>query len=702
VYYSLVHAQQLSLGEPAEDSDEDTPEEDIGRILSREKSAAVSENNSTIQAQEKKARSLFTSFGRLLYEQKSRWPYYILTVFAAMCAGSAIPLQAYLFAKIIVVFNYTGQRLLDESNFYSLMWLVLAIGVGLAYFCMGFIATRLAHYISAAYRQQYFEAILFQKTSFFDLEENAQGTLTSRVAGDPKQLEELLGMNMAMVYTAIFNLIGGVSIAFVYSWKLALVAVCVTMPVGLISGYWRFKYEIQFDKMNAAVFAESSKFAAESIGAFRTVAALTLEDVICTRYEKLLYGHVSAAFKKARWTSLIFAFSDSTTIACQGLILWYGGKLIATRELNVLNFLICLMAAIQGAEAAGQGLSFGPNAAQASAASNRIINMRESRNKDLISNEENIQDTEGGVKIELQDLHFKYPTRNVSVFKGLNITIEKGQFAALVGASGCGKTSIISLLERFYEPHKGRILANGKDIMDLNVYEYRKNLSLVAQEATLFQGTIRENVLLGVEPDSVTDEQLHQVCRDASIHDFIVSLPDGYNTDIGSKGVSLSGGQKQRVAIARALIRNPNILLLDEATSSLDSESEKLVQAAFERAGKGRTMVVVAHRLATVQNADIIFVLGEGKVLERGSHTELLKKRGVYWHMVCSGLRGLSALFSPPLLTCLNSVIVRPLTGKTRAIYLPNVLIRISDRLVLFSSPGRPTAPLSGSSRSFA
>jgi len=158
-------------------------------------------------------------------------------------------------------------------------------------------------------------------------------------------------------------------------------------------------------------------------------------------------------------------------------------------------------------------------------------------------------------------------------------------------------------------------------------------ISLVAQEPTLFQGTIKENILLGVE-ESTTTELLYQACRDAEIHDFIMSLPDGYQTDVGSKGIALSGGQKQRIAIARALIRDPKILLLDEATSSLDSESEKLVQAAFERAGKGRTMVVVAHRLATVQNADIIFVLGEGRVLETGDHNQLLRKRGVYYQMV--------------------------------------------------------------------
>lgn len=147
-------------------------------------------------------------------------------------------------------------------------------------------------------------------------------------------------------------------------------------------------------------------------------------------------------------------------------------------------------------------------------------------------------------------------------------------------------------------------------------------------------GTLRENILLGVDESTITDEQIYEVCRQASIHDFITSLPDGYNTNIGSRGVSLSGGQRQRVSIARALIRNPDILLLDEATSALDSESEKIVQAAFERAGKGRTMVAVAHRLATVQNADVIFVLGDGGLIEKGNHHELLAKRGVYWQMV--------------------------------------------------------------------
>ncbi|KAF3017156.1 hypothetical protein E8E14_011158 [Neopestalotiopsis sp. 37M] len=640
-YYGLVHAQQLSLGEPTEASDAEAPEEeDLGAILSREKSAAVSDHNDVVQKTTYKRRGLINSFGRLLYEQRDRFPSYGLIIFFSMCTAVAFPLQAYLFAQIVVIFQYDPQsaHFRDEANFWSLMWMVLAICIGFSYFVVGFVATHLAHYISALYRKQYFENLLYQKTSFFDDEDNSTGTLTARVGGDPKQLEEMLGMNMALVYNAIFTVFGTLAVAFAFGWKLALVALCVTMPLGLSAGYFRVKYELEFEKMYSAVFAESSKFAAEAIGAFRTVSSMTLEDTITERYDKLLNGHVGSAFKKARWTTLIFALSDSISLGCQALIFWYGGRLMATREYEPMQFFVCYMAVIQGAESAGQGFSFGPNAAQASAAANRILSVRELRgNKDddPTSTEpaSSIPDSEGGIKLELRDVHFKYPTRNVSIFKGLNLTIEKGQFAALVGASGCGKTSIVSLLERFYEPQRGQILANGTDVAKLNVYSYRRHLSLVAQEPNIFQGTLRENILLGVDAARITDAQLHAACRDASIHDFIASLPEGYETQVGSRGVSLSGGQKQRVSIARALIRRPHVLLLDEATSSLDSESEKLVQAAFERAATGRTMVVVAHRLATVQNADVIFVLGEGRVLEKGNHQELLRKKGVYWNM---------------------------------------------------------------------
>jgi ATP-binding cassette subfamily B (MDR/TAP) protein 1 len=241
-----------------------------------------------------------------------------------------------------------------------------------------------------------------------------------------------------------------------------------------------------------------------------------------------------------------------------------------------------------------------------------------------------------GADIELCDVHFQYPTRKTPVLQGLSLKIQHGQFAAIVGPSGSGKTTVISLLERFYEPQRGSILYNGENVMNIPLSQYRARMSLVAQEPYLFRGTIKENVLLGVDPASITEEKLHAACSSAGLHTFISSLPLDYLTPVGNAGVALSGGQKQRVSIARALIRDPAVLLLDEATSSLDSETEREVQAVFEktRKGSGRTMVVVAHRLATVQNADVIFVMDKGRVVERGSHGELVGKRGVYWKMV--------------------------------------------------------------------
>lgn len=450
VYAALVNAQALSLGEPTEADDHHVETDAEEGSLSHEKSRVISELEATTGKKEEEQRNLFASFGRLFFESRKYWYMMGLTVFFCACAGAGVPLQAWLFANSVDQYKYQfdGSKLQKETEFWALMWTVLAIGVGISYFGGFFFSTHMATVIRAKYQQEYFESILYQETSFFDAEDHSQGTMTSRIEGDPKQLEELMGANMASVYVAIFNILGSVTIALAFGWKLALVACCVVLPLLIGCSYWRFKYEMQFEKMNNNVFAESSKFASESIGAFRTVTSLTLEDSITARFDKLCKGHVVDAYKKARWVSLLFGLSDSITMACQALIFYYGGRLLASGEYDLLKFFVCFMAIMNAGESAGQSLSFGPNAAQVTAAANRILNMRESRLSNDASDAEQFSDSDGGMKIELQGLHFKYPSRDTPVFQGLNLTIEKGQFAALVGASGCGKTSIISLLER--------------------------------------------------------------------------------------------------------------------------------------------------------------------------------------------------------------------------------------------------------------
>ena len=404
------------------------------------------------------------------------------------------------------------------------------------------------------------------------------------------------------------------------------------MPFVFSAGLVRVRIEIKFARDTAEVFEESAQFASEAVGAFRTVSSLILENSIQDRYSVLLKGHVQKAFKRTALAAILFSASECMNLLATSLCFWYGGKLLADRELGSFQFFLVFMAVIQGGEAGGQFFGFTANIAQALEAVNRIFSIRETRPPPAGVP---IPPSSGGCQVTFEDVNFKYPTRDTPIFQDLNLQIPAGAFVAFVGASGCGKTTTISLLERFYEVSSGSITIDGVNINDLDITSYRDAVSLVAQEPTLYVGTIAYNVRLGAPtgtPD-ITDEEVIQACKDAYIHDFITSLPDGYETLIGAKGIGLSGGQKQRVAIARALVRKPRMLLLDEATASLDSESEAMVQRAFDRAKKGRTMIAVAHRLSTVQAADVIFVFDEGRVVEKGTHADLVKARGTYFQM---------------------------------------------------------------------
>ncbi|GAB1218332.1 hypothetical protein ATERTT37_007586 [Aspergillus terreus] len=317
-----------------------------------------------------------------------------------------------------------------------------------------------------------------------------------------------------------------------------------------------------------------------------------------------------------------------------------------SHEYDVVSFLVVYVAIIQGGQSAGQFLSFGPNIAQASASGQRILGLRHAPG--LVANPLSTElmpsdDADTDTSVQLRRVSFNYSSRDAPIYDGLSLKIGSGQFAAIVGPSGCGKSTIISLLERFYQVSSGEILFGNKNIDSIEQSSYRSSLALVSQEPQLFDGTIRDNLLLGqAGPPAVTESQMIQACQDAEIHDFILSLPEGYNTALGVNAqAALSGGQKQRICIARALIRKPRLLLLDKAISSLDSQSERLVQAALERLAKKQdmTIIAVAHRVATIQKANRIFVLGREpqdkctRLLEIGTHEKLILKQGVYWEM---------------------------------------------------------------------
>jgi len=642
VYYNLVNAQSLIMGND-ELSEEDSVGVDLFAVPSNKNaevdvvlpSAPLQELSD--DAKPYKRLNVLSSIGLSIYEQRNNWFLYCVVLLGALGGGVVFPLQAYILAKLINVFTLPMSELVSQGNHWSLMFFIEAIGVGIAYFMLGWGSHLTSIAVATYYRKEYLGNFLRKRVPFFDAEGHSAGSLTSQLSNDPHQIEALLGTEMGMALVSIVNVLGCITISLVFGWKLSLVGIFTVMPIILLAGYYRIKLEMEFENLNASVFTESSQFGTEAVGAFRTVTSLIMEDVVVDRYATLLKTYVRAATKKALPGTIVFASSDSIEMLCQALVFWYGGRLMASHEYTIIQFYVIYMAVVQGSQAAGMWFSFSPNFAEAAAATNRIVKIRPPLD-DESRTPKPFQAEKESFGIEFKDVHFTYKSRSIPVLTGLNLKIEPGQFAALVGASGCGKSTIVSLLERFYDPDSGTIVCGEQDITTVSAKAYRSNLSLVAQESTLYEGTVKENVVLSVEDADATDEAVVQACKDAQIHDFIVSLPEGYATKLGPKAVQLSGGQRQRLALARALLRKPQVLLLDEATSSLDSESEKLVQEAIERAAEegARTVVAVAHRLATIQNADVIFVIGSGKVLEQGVHHDLLKKRGIYYQMVGS------------------------------------------------------------------
>jgi len=319
------------------------------------------------------------------------------------------------------------------------------------------------------------------------------------------------------------------------------------------------------------------------------------------------------------------------------LVFWFGAQEVSKQVFGTTAFFVCLFSVTFGAIQAGNVFSFVPDISSAQGAGSDILRIMDSRPEIDAESTEGAVLKEASGHIRFEHVHFRYPTRpGVRVLRDLDLEIRPGTYVALVGASGCGKSTTIQMIERFYDPLAGRVLLDGQDISTLNVQEYRKHIALVSQEPTLYAGTIRFNILLGAtKPHSeVTELEISRACQDANILDFIQSLPQGFETNVGGKGSQLSGGQKQRIAIARALLRNPKVLLLDEATSALDSNSEKVVQQALDQAAKGRTTLAIAHRLSTIQNADCIYFIKEGRVSEAGTHDQLIALKGGYYEYV--------------------------------------------------------------------
>ncbi|KAF9884256.1 GTPase-activating protein [Aspergillus nanangensis] len=563
--------------------------------------------------------------------------YMLVGVFFSILAGGGQPTQALLYAKAINSLSYPESQwaqLRSDANFWSLMFFVVGIVQFLTLSTNGAAFAVCSERLVRRARSEAFRSILRQDITFFDREENSTGALTSFLSTETKHLSGVSGVTLGTILMTSTTLGAAIIIALSIGWKLALVCISV-VPVLLGCGFYRFYMLARFQRRSKAAYESSASYACEATSAIRTVASLTREQDVWGSYHDQLQAQGRKSLISVTKSSILYACSQALVFFCVALGFWYGGTLLGKHEYSIFRFFVVFSEILFGAQSAGTVFSFSPDMGKAKNAAAQFRTLFDRRpNIDIWSDKgDNLDSVEG--TLEFRDVHFRYPTRpEQPVLRGLNLSVKPGQYIALVGPSGCGKSTTIALLERFYDALSGDILLDGKRITDINVNSYRSFLALVSQEPTLYQGTIKDNILLGVTDEEVAEEAIVKACKDANIYDFIMSLPEGFNTVVGSKGGMLSGGQKQRVAIARALLRDPKILLLDEATSALDSESEKVVQAALDAAARGRTTIAVAHRLSTIQKADVIYVFDQGKIVESGSHHELIRKQGRYYELV--------------------------------------------------------------------
>nr|DAD17830.1 TPA_asm: hypothetical protein HUJ06_019293 [Nelumbo nucifera] len=619
-YASLVHLQETA---PLQHQDS------MGRSLSIKLSRELSRTTTSFGAsfrsdkesvgryvaedgepEKKKPVSMRRMFSMVLPD----WIYIIYGVTGAIMSGAQMPLFALGVTEALVAYymdwNTTRHQIKKIAFLFCGGAAATIIFHSIEHLSFGIIGERLTLRV----REKMFAAILRNEIGWFDDTSNTSSMLSSRLESDATLLRTIvvdrstiLIMNISMIFTSFI-------IAFNLNWRVTLV-VLATFPL-IVSGHISEKLFMKGygGDLNKA-YLKANMLAGEAVGNIRTVAAFCSEDKVIDLYARELDEPSKHAFRRGQVAGILY-----------GSVLM--GKGMVSFKSVIKSFMILIVSAL----AMGETLALAPDIVKGNQMVASVFQVLDRKTEIVGDVGEEVTKVQGS--IELKHIEFSYPSRpDVIIFRNFNLRVRAGKSMALVGASGSGKSSVISLILRFYDPKSGKVMIDGKDIKKLKLKSLRKHIGLVQQEPALFATTIYENILYGKE--GASEAEVIQAAKLANAHAFISGLPEGYSTKVGERGVQLSGGQKQRVAIARAVLKDPAILLLDEATSALDVESERIVQQALDRLMKNRTTVMVAHRLSTIQNADQISVIQDGKIIEQGTHSTLVEdKNGAYYKLI--------------------------------------------------------------------
>uniref|UniRef100_H2YAQ1 Uncharacterized protein n=1 Tax=Ciona savignyi TaxID=51511 RepID=H2YAQ1_CIOSA len=519
-------------------------------------------------------------------------------------------------------------------NTYALLFVGIAVISFITYFLQNYMFAKSGEILTKRLRRMGFECMLRQDIGWYDDHRNNPGALSTRLATDAALVKGATGGQIGIIVSAIASIGSALIIAFYFGWKLAFVVVAF-LPLIVMSGLIQARLMTGSARRDKDSLEEASKVVSEAIESIRTVASLNKEEFFTESYNQVLVGPYIDGKKNALIYGITFGIANSIIFFAYAASFRFGGYLVANGEMEFQYVFRVFSAIVFGGTALGRASNYAPDYAKAKTSAARIFKLLDRTPPIDSYSKEGDQWSDFKGNIEFKNCKFTYPTRpDITVLQGLNISIESGKTLALVGQSGCGKSTSVQLLERFYDADEGIVLVDGHETSKTNVGFIRSKIGIVSQEPVLFAGSVHDNIIYGDNSRVISKEEVEEAAKLANMHEFILALKDGYHTSVGDKGDQLSRGQKQRVAIARALVRKPKILLLDEATSALDTESEQIVQDALDRAREGRTCVVIAHRLSTIRNADKIAVISQGKLIEQGDHDYLMAQEGAYYKLV--------------------------------------------------------------------